>query len=159
MKSAFEIKAIFHDIKATGIEVNLQLTTFIKVLHPFYSHYLECLQASRQLKDITFDELVNKIAKREKVFRKKEDPPNSNVETLCLAQKDQKSHAGTSRGDKSSRGHGRRNYRGRGEKIIREPKNKMIGNKGILMIDHLSNVLDVVKLVILLLTVKYLGRK
>ena len=57
-----------------------------------------------------------KIAEREKAFGKKEAPPNCNVENLCLAQKDQKSHAETSRGDKSSRGHGRRNYRGRGRK-------------------------------------------
>jgi len=78
---------------------------------------------------------------------------------LCLAQKDEKSRAETSRGDKSSRGRGRRNYRGRGGNIIREKKNKMINNKGILMIDQLSNILDVVKLVILLLTVKFLGRK
>ena len=36
---------------------------------------------------------------------------------------------------------------------------KMTDNKAILMIDELSNVLDVVKLVILLLTVKSLWRK
>lgn len=42
--------------------------------------------------------------------------PNSNLETLCVAQKDHKSHVETSRGDKSSRGRGRINYRGRGGK-------------------------------------------
>ena len=78
---------------------------------------------------------------------------------MCLAQNNQKSHVETSRGDKSSRGHGRRNYRGKGEKLITETDNKMINNKGILMIDQLSNVLVVVKLVILLLTIKSLGRK
>lgn len=46
-----------------------------------------------------------------------------------------------------------------GAKIIMETKTKMIENKGILMIDQLSNVLYVVKLVILLLSIKSLGRK
>lgn len=43
LKSASKIKAIFHDIEATGIKIDLQLTTFIKVLHPVYSNYLEFL--------------------------------------------------------------------------------------------------------------------
>lgn len=60
LKSASEIKAIFHAIEVTGIKVDLQLTTFIKVLYPLYSHYLESVQASGQLKDITFDKLVAK---------------------------------------------------------------------------------------------------
>jgi len=55
LKSASEIKSNFHDIEANGIKVDLQLTSFIKVLHPLYSNYLESLQASGQLKDITFD--------------------------------------------------------------------------------------------------------
>ena len=46
-----------------------------------------------------------------------------------------------------------------GARIIRETRNKMIGNKEILMINQLPNVIDVVKLVILLLTIKSLGRK
>ena len=46
MKLASKIKSIFHDIDSTGVKVDLQLTTFIKALHPTYSHYLESLQAS-----------------------------------------------------------------------------------------------------------------
>ena len=75
LKSASKIKAIFHDIEAIGIKLYLQLTTFIKVLHPVYSNYLESLQASRQLKYITFDKLVRKIAEREKACGKKDAPP------------------------------------------------------------------------------------
>ena len=63
---------------------------------------------------------MNKIVERENAFGKKEAPPNSNIETLCLAQKDQKSLAEAFRGGKSSKGCDRRNYRGKGEKIIRE---------------------------------------
>ena len=87
MKLASKIKALFHDIEATGVKVDLQLTAFIKTLYPIYSHYLESLQASGQMKAITFDILVEKIAEREKVFGKKESLSNSTVETLCLAQK------------------------------------------------------------------------
>ena len=79
LKSASKIKAIFHDIEATGIKVDLQLTTFMKVLHLVYLDYFKSLQASGQLKDITFDKLVRKIAEREKAFGKKEAPPNSKV--------------------------------------------------------------------------------
>jgi len=46
MKLASKIKSIFHDIDSTGVKVDLQLTTFIKALHPTYLHYLESLQAS-----------------------------------------------------------------------------------------------------------------
>jgi len=46
LKSASEIKAIFHDIEAIGIKVDLQLIAFIKVLHHVYSNYLESLQVS-----------------------------------------------------------------------------------------------------------------
>ena len=41
MKLAFEIMVIFHDIEATGVEVDLQLNVFIEALHRAYSHYLE----------------------------------------------------------------------------------------------------------------------
>ena len=111
LKSAFEIQAILHDIEANGIKVDLQLLAFIRVLHPVYSNYSESFQAYGQLKDITFDKLVSKIAEREKSFQKKEAPPNSNVETLCLIQKDQNSHAKTSRGDKTSQGDRQQNDR------------------------------------------------
>lgn len=62
MKLASEIRALFHDIEATGVKVDLQLTAFIKALYPTYSHYLESLQASEKMKDITFDNLLEKIA-------------------------------------------------------------------------------------------------
>ena len=68
------------------------------------------------MKDITFDKLVEKIAEREKAFGKKESL--SNVETLCLAQKQQgqPSKDEPFRHDNSNRGHGRRQSRGRGNK-------------------------------------------
>jgi hypothetical protein len=87
MKLASKIKAFFHDIDSTGVKVDLQLTSFIKALYPTYSHYLESLQASGQMKAMNFDKLVDKIAEREKAFGKKESFSTSTVETLCLAQK------------------------------------------------------------------------
>jgi hypothetical protein len=83
MKLAFEIIALYHDIEATGVKVDLQLTAFIKALYPTYSHNLGSLQASEKMKDMIFDKLIEKIAEREKSFGKKESIPN--VETLCLA--------------------------------------------------------------------------
>ena len=68
MKLASEIRALFHDIEAMGVKVDLHVTSFIKALYPTYSHYLESLQANEKMKDITFDKLVEKIAKREKAF-------------------------------------------------------------------------------------------
>ena len=79
MELAFEIKAIFQDIESTGVKVDLQLTAFLKVLYPTYSHYLESLQASGQMKAMTFDVLVDKIAEREKSFGKKESLSNYTV--------------------------------------------------------------------------------
>jgi len=58
MKLASKIRALYHDIEATGVKVDLQLTAFIKALYPTYSHYLETLQASEKMKDMTFDKLV-----------------------------------------------------------------------------------------------------
>ena len=87
LKLAYEIKAINHEIESIGVKVYLQLTSFIKSLYPSYSHYLESLQASGQLKDLDFDKLVGKIAEREKAFGKKEASHSSNTETLCLAKK------------------------------------------------------------------------
>ena len=55
MKLASEIRAIFHDIDATGVKVDIQLTAFTKALYPSYTHYLESLQASGQMKDMTFE--------------------------------------------------------------------------------------------------------
>ena len=83
MKIAYEIRAIFHDLDATGVKVDIQLTAFIKDLYPTYIHSLESLHASGQMKVMTFESLVEKIAEREKAFGKKESKPNE--ETLCLA--------------------------------------------------------------------------
>jgi hypothetical protein len=114
MKLASEIKVIFHDIDSTGVKVDLQLTIFIKALYPTYSHYLESLQASGQMKAMTFDTLVDKIVEREKSFWKKESFSTSTVETLCLAQKEKKPRGESTRFDNSNRGRGRRPFRGRG---------------------------------------------
>ena len=40
MKLASEIRAIFHDIDATGVKVDVQLIAFIKALYHSYTHYL-----------------------------------------------------------------------------------------------------------------------
>jgi hypothetical protein len=74
-----------HDIEATGVNIDLPLMAFIKALYPTYSHYLESLQASGQMKSITFDKLVEKVAEHEKAFGKKSTP--STGETVYLAQK------------------------------------------------------------------------
>ena len=87
MKSASEIKAIFHDIESTGVKVDLKLTAFIKVPYPTYSNYLESLQVSGQMKAMTFDVLVDKIVEREKAFRKKESLSNSTVEILSRSKR------------------------------------------------------------------------
>jgi hypothetical protein len=87
MKLVSEIRALYHDIKAIGVEIDFQLIAFIKALYPTYSHYLESLQASEKMKNLTFDKLVEKIAETEKAFGKESLP---NVETLCLAQEGQK---------------------------------------------------------------------
>ena len=84
MKLASEITAIFHDIDATRVKVDIQLTAFIKSLYPTCTHYLESLQASVQMKAMTFETLVEKIAEREKAFGKESKLIE---ETLCLAQK------------------------------------------------------------------------
>ena len=88
MKLASKIRAIFHDIDATGVKVDIQINAFIKALYPTYTHYLESLQASGQMKAMTFETLVEKIVERAKTFWKESKP---NEETLCLAQKGHKS--------------------------------------------------------------------
>jgi hypothetical protein len=71
MALASKIKAITHDIDATGVNIDLPLIAFIKLFYPTYFHYLESMQASGQMKSISFDKLVEKIAEREKAFGKK----------------------------------------------------------------------------------------
>ena len=69
LKLPSEIWSINDEIDSTRDKVDLQLLAFIKSLYPNYSHYLESLQASQQLKDLHFDKLVGKIIEREKNFR------------------------------------------------------------------------------------------
>ena len=111
MKLAYEIRSIFHDIDATDVKVDIQLIAFIKSLYPSYTHYLESLQASGQMKTMTFETLVEKIAKREKASEKESNP---NEKTLCLAQKGHKSKEEFAKDENRSRGQGRgQRYRGR----------------------------------------------
>jgi len=60
-----------HDVEATRVKMDIPLTNFVKALYPTYSHYLESLQASSQLKNINFDTLVKKFAKKDKYFGKR----------------------------------------------------------------------------------------
>jgi hypothetical protein len=156
MKLASEIRALYHDIKATGVEVDLQLIAFIKSLYPTYSHYLESLQASEKMKNLTFDKLVEKIVEREKSFGKKESLPNA--ETLCLAQEGKKSSNDPARHNTSSRGHGRKQFRGRGVKIIKVTDN-LFSNNTKTKISNLYNAIDVEKWVIQLVFAELLGRR
>jgi len=61
---ASEVKSIMHDIKATKVELDIPLITFLKELYLTYSNYLESLQENGNLKDITFESLVKKFAER-----------------------------------------------------------------------------------------------
>jgi hypothetical protein len=72
MALSFEIKAIMHDIDATRVNIDLPLITFINSIY----HYLELLQASGQMKSITFDKLVEKVAECEKSFGNKSTHSN-----------------------------------------------------------------------------------
>jgi hypothetical protein len=112
MALALEIKAIMHDIEATRVKIDIPLTTFIKALYPTYSHYFESLQVSGQMKSITFDKLVEKVAKREKAFGK--SSIHSTVEIVCLAWKEKSKPHDSSRGESNKRGHGRNTFKGRG---------------------------------------------
>jgi hypothetical protein len=93
---ASEITTIMHDIEATRAKIDLPLTTFIKALYPTYSHYLESLQASNQMKSMTFQKLVKKVVDNEKAFGK--NPTPSTGENVYLAQKDKSKPTDSSRG-------------------------------------------------------------
>ena len=80
-----------HDIKATGVEIDVPLTAYVKELYPTYSHYLQSLQESGKLKEISFKSLENKFVEREKDFGKK-IARYSSKGIVCLAQKE-KNHA------------------------------------------------------------------
>lgn len=67
----FDFKIITRDIDATGVKIDLPPITFIKALYPTYSHYLESLKPSDQLKSIIYDSLMEKIVECEKEFGKK----------------------------------------------------------------------------------------
>ena len=103
MDLSSEIKTIMHQIDAIRVKICIPLTTFIKALYPTYSHYLESLQASGQMKSITFDKPMEKVAKREKSFGKKSAP--STGETIYLAQKDKSKQHDSSKGESNRRGH------------------------------------------------------
>ena len=112
---ASEVRSIMHDIKSTGVEIDIPLTAYVKALYPTYSHYLESFQASGNLKQITFDSLEKKFLKREKEFGKK-TTPHSIEEVVCLAKKEKNHAKYSSRGRGGERGRGRRNFRGKGGK-------------------------------------------
>ena len=104
MALASEIKAIMHDINAIGMKINLPLIAFIKALYPTYSHYLESLQANGQTKSITFEKLVEKVAKHEKSFGNNSSHYTGDI--VCLAQKGKNQPHGSSRGEGRKRGCG-----------------------------------------------------
>ena len=68
---ASENWAIMHKIQASSMELELPLATFVNSLYLTHSNYLESLKASDKFKELTFDNLEEKIADIEKVFRKK----------------------------------------------------------------------------------------
>jgi len=107
-----EIRAIMHDIDSTSVKIDIALINLIKALYPTYSNYLESLQASGNLKSLTFDTLADKIVEREKAFGKKSS--DSTSDTLCIAQKGKNVAYDSSQGERSNHGHGRRNHIGRG---------------------------------------------
>jgi len=62
---------MMHDVEAIGIKMDIPIIAFVKALYPTYYHYLQSLQVSSQLKDDTFDTLVEAFARREKAFGKR----------------------------------------------------------------------------------------
>jgi len=81
-----EIKYIMHGIDATRVNIYLPLIAFIKALYPTYSHYLESLQSSGQMKSIKFDTFVEKVVECEKSFGKKSSC--STDESICISEKE-----------------------------------------------------------------------
>ena len=63
-----------HEIKNVEVEIDISLIAYVKELYPNYSHYLESLQESGNLKEITFDSLEKNFAEREKGFGNKTTP-------------------------------------------------------------------------------------
>ena len=71
---ASEVRSIMHEIKSIGIEIDIPIIAYVKALYPTYSHYRVQLQASRNLKEITFDSLEKKFAEREMGFWNNTNP-------------------------------------------------------------------------------------
>ena len=72
---AFNIIEMMHKIQESSMKSNLPFATFVKSLYPTHSNYLESLQASNKFKHLSFDTMVEKIADREKAFRKNTSDP------------------------------------------------------------------------------------
>lgn len=85
---ASKIRAIMYGVDATIVKINIPLRTFVKALYPTYSHFLESVQASVQLKAITFDILVEKFAEQDKYFEKGKTTTPSSKEVVCLDKKE-----------------------------------------------------------------------
>lgn len=68
--------------------MGIPLIVFVKAFYSTYSHILKSLQASAQLKAITFDTVVEKFVEREKAFRKRKTTTPTSKEVVCLAQKE-----------------------------------------------------------------------
>jgi len=66
-----DIRAIMHDVNAIRVNRGIPLIVFVKSLYPTYTHYLESLKSSVQLKAITFDSLMDKFTKWDKYFWKR----------------------------------------------------------------------------------------
>jgi len=67
---ASEVRSIMHEINNIGVKGYIPLIVYVKALYPTYSHYLESLQESGNLENITIDSLEKKFAEREKASRK-----------------------------------------------------------------------------------------
>ena len=76
-----------HDIKKNSIKIDVPLIAYVKALYAAYSHYLESLQASGNLKEITFDSLENNFVERENDFGKK-TTPKSYEEVMCITHRE-----------------------------------------------------------------------
>lgn len=52
---ASEVRSIMHDIKTTSVQIDITIIAYVNPLYPTYSIYLDSLQESGILKEITFD--------------------------------------------------------------------------------------------------------
>lgn len=62
---ALEVRSIMHDIKTTHVQIYIPLIDYVKALYPTYPYYLKLLQASGNLKEITFNSLEKNFVERE----------------------------------------------------------------------------------------------